>query len=348
MKKLLPAFLVFLLCLPVSAQEFLDITEEHTFAFPGAFFYQKDYRVQWWYVTGHLYDDSGREFGYELTFFVVGVQKKDYTSRFGVNTLYISHFAVSDIAKNTFYFSEKTDTGAFGFAGASDTQLKVWVDSTVLEGSPAKMHLRAEDREKRIDLHLVPLKPVVLHGEHGYSRKSDVSPLLASFYFSFSSLHTEGTLRMGGDVFTVKGKSWFDREISSRGLDEKLAGWDWFSVQLDDNRELMLYLMRNKDGTLDRSSSGTFIDHNGKYRHLSRDRFSVRVRDHYKSSKTGARYPSRWEITVPSEHISITVIPLLADQEVLAYNSTGNYYWEGACRVEGSAKGRAYVEMTGY
>jgi len=38
----------------------------------------------------------------------------------------------------------------------------------------------------------------------------------------------------------------------------------------------------------------------------------------------------------------------MKDQEVVAYNSTGNNYWEGTCKVEGSSHGRAYVELTGY
>lgn len=347
-KKLFLAFFIFCICSPSFGQEFLDVTKESKLKFPEAFYYQKGYRVQWWYCTGHLHDDRGREFGYELTFFVVGVQKKVYTSRFGVNNIYISHFAVSDISSNKFHFSEKVDAGAYGFAGAKDNQLKVWIGATVLEGGAEKMHLKAMDGQKSIDLQLIPSKPIVLHGGNGYSRKSEESPLLASLYFSFTNVKTEGKLTIGEEAFNVEGKSWFDREISSKGLGEKLAGWDWFSVQLDDDREIMLYIMRNKDGSIDRSSSGTFMYQDGKYRHLSRDDFSVTVLDNYKSGKTGARYPSSWEATIPSENIKIKIIPLIKDQEVLAYNSTGNYYWEGTCKVEGTAKGRAYVEMTGY
>ena len=131
-------------------------------------------------------------------------------------------------------------------------------------------------------------------------------------------------------------------------LSEKQAGWDWFALQLDDRRELMLYLLRNKDGSIDRYSSGTLVYPDGRYRHLSKDDFSVSVLAHYKSVKTGARYPSGWEIKVPSERITVTVSPLVEDQEVQAFNSTGNYYWEGTCKIEGSTKGRAYVELTGY
>ena len=110
----------------------------------------------------------------------------------------------------------------------------------------------------------------------------------------------------------------------------------------------MLYLLRKSDGSIDRYSSATFVYPDGKYRNLSRDDFSVSVLSQYKSEETGAHYPSLWEIRIPSENVAVRVGPLIEDQEVLAYNSTGNYYWEGTCKVEGSATGRAYVEMTGY
>ncbi len=348
MKKLLCIILMPILYSPVSAREYLDVTRDYKLKFPGDFYCKKDYRVQWWYFTGHLFDQAGREFGYELTFFVVNVQKRHYKSRFGVNRIYISHFAVSDISGNKFYFSDNEDAGAYGFAGADDKKLKVWVAKNVLEGTISKMHLKASGKDDGIDLELAPAKPVVLNGERGYSRKSEDSPLMASFYFSYTHLNTTGTLTIGNKVFHVQGESWFDREISTRSLGEKQAGWDWFAIQLDNKREVMLYLLRNKDGSADRYSSGTFIYADGRYRSLSKEDFSVQVLAHYTSQKTGARYPSGWEINVPAEKLRLRITPLMEDQEVLAYNSTGNYYWEGTCKVGGTAKGRAYIEMTGY
>jgi predicted secreted hydrolase len=346
MKKLC---LVFILLSSIAfGQEYLDVTQDYKVRFPQDLYYKKDYRVQWWYFTGHLFNESGREFGYELTFFVVNVQKRDYKSRFGVNNLYISHFAISDVAGNKFYFNDDTDSGAYDFAGSKDNRLKVWVGKDILEGTVERMHIKAADKDKAVDLELIPTKPVVLNGENGYSRKSKDSPLISSVYLSYSNLKTEGRLEIGNKVFNVKGKSWFDREISSRGLGEKQAGWDWFAIQLDDKSELMLYILRNKDGSIDRYSSGTFIYQDGKYRRLSKNEFTVKDLAYYKSENTGARYPSQWKINIPAENLILKITPLIEDQEVLAYNSTGNYYWEGTCKVEGTEKGRAYVEMTGY
>lgn len=341
--------LIILLTFSVSfADEYIDVTPDYTLKLPNDIYYKKGYRVQWWYFTGHLYDDEEREFGYELTFFIVNVQKRHYKSRFGVNNIYISHFAVSNVLKDKFYFHDKTDTGAYSFAGAEDNQLKIWLGRDVLQGTLKTMYLKASDNDKSIELELIPAKPLILNGEKGYSRKSGTSPLISSIYFSFTNMKTQGRLRIGDEVFHVRGKSWFDREISSRGLGDNQQGWDWFAIQLNDKREIMLYIIRNKDGLIDKYSSGTFVYADGSYRHLLKEDFSVRVLNHYKSVKTNADYPSQWEIKIPSENILLTVTSLIDDQEVIAYSSTGNYYWEGTCRVDGSENGRAYVEMTGY
>jgi predicted secreted hydrolase len=192
-------FIVFLSFSASYAGEYLDVMPDYTVKIPDDFYYKKDYRVQWWYFTGHLFTDSGREFGYEIAFFVVNVQKRDYKSRFGINNVYISHFAVSDIMKNKFYFHDKTDTGAFGFAGAEDNRLKVWVERDTLEGTVTNISLKASDMDKSIALQLLPKKQAILNGEKGYSRKSETSPLISSIYFSYTNIETEGVLKIGDD-----------------------------------------------------------------------------------------------------------------------------------------------------
>ncbi len=348
-KNVLLGLVMICLCMVTGAgAEFRDVTKEYRLQFPQDLYFKKDYRVQWWYFTGHLFDVAGREFGYELTFFIVGVQRRTYASAFGVNDIYISHFAVSDVQEKKYHFEDRADSGAFGFAGAEEQALRVWVGKNILKGTMEEMEIKASGKEGSIDLVLRPEKPFVLHGERGYSRKSEESPLNASIYFSSTRIKTEGSLKIGGRSFTVTGYSWFDREISTRGLLPNKAGWDWFSLQLDDGREVMLYLIRNRDGSLDRYSSGTVIGKDGTSLHLKTDDFKISVKGRYRSEKTGAHYPSSWEISVPSQGLDLRVTPLIVDQEFIGTGTTGNSYWEGACRIEGTATGRAYVEMTGY
>ncbi len=340
--------IVLLFCLSTEAQGWRDVAPGDRVTLPNDLYVQNGYRIQWWYFTGHLYDARGESSGYELTFFIVGVQKTKYESQFGVDAMYLSHFAISDIEGKKYYHFSNADSRAYGFAGADSSRLRVWVDRDELEGNPGKMHITAHANEADLDLVLLPRKPVVLNGDRGYSRKSEESPLIASLYFSSTDLETTGTVKLGTVLFPVTGKSWFDREISSQGLAKNEVGWDWFALQLDDGQEIMLYVIRKKDGSIDRYSSGTLVDTKGNFRDLAKDDYRIEAINSYSSKKTNIRYPSKWEITIPREKMRLVVTPLIEDQEFTGGLTGGNSYWEGTCRVEGSAQGRAYVEMTGY
>jgi len=161
-------------------------------------------------------------------------------------------------------------------------------------------------------------------------------------------LKTAGTIRIGKEEFSVSGESWFDHEFGSNQLSKEQAGWDWFSIQLDNGRELMLYQLRLKDGKIDPFSSGTLIEKNGAWRHLKRDEFQIEVLEKWRSPRSKATYPSRWKVAVPREKIALEIVPTVADQELDTQRSTDVTYWEGSVRVTGTQSGKGYVEMTGY
>jgi predicted secreted hydrolase len=127
------------------------------------------------------------------------------------------------------------------------------------------------------------------------------------------------------------------------------VGWDWFSMQIDDGSELMVFQLRTEDGGIDPYSSGTFIAPDGGARALDRSEFEIRVTDTWRSPHTGAVYPAGWTIAVPAVELELEIEPYIADQEL-----TVSYaYWEGAVWIEGERAGRpvrgaGYIEMTGY
>jgi predicted secreted hydrolase len=127
------------------------------------------------------------------------------------------------------------------------------------------------------------------------------------------------------------------------------VGWDWFALQLDDGRELMLYRLRQRDGGMSPASQGTLVAADGTARVLDRDAVEVLVLDHWASPRGGTRYPARWRLRVPSASLDVVVTPLLREQEL----DLSVRYWEGAVRVEGTSDGRplggsGYVELVGY
>ena len=144
-----------------------------------------------------------------------------------------------------------------------------------------------------------------------------------------------------------------DHEFGSNQLGADQVGWDWFSIQLDNNTELMLYLMRRKDGSVDPYSSGTLVSANGSTKHLKLNDYRVAVLERWKSLKSGGNYPMKWQVTIPGEDIQLEIVPAFAEQELITNRSTRVTYWEGAAQIRGKVRGQAvngagYVEMTGY
>jgi predicted secreted hydrolase len=312
-----------------------------------------DYQTEWWYYTGNLATAEGQRFGYQLTFFrralAPPVQRTERDSSWAADQVYMAHFALTDVDGRRYQSAERFARGAAGLAGAQSAPFTVWLeDWQVEELEPGVTRMRARHDDLALDLVLTDVKGPILHGDMGYSRKGP-EPGNASYYYTLSRLETSGTVEVAGSTYLVGGLSWMDHEWSTSALSAGQVGWDWFSIQLDDGSELMVFQLRRDDGSIDPFSSGTFIAPDGSTRHLTRDDFEISVTDTWQSAATGAKYPARWTITVPVEDLVLDIEPYLADQELnLSYA-----YWEGAVGAEGERRGRpvrgsGYIEMTGY
>ncbi len=337
---------------------FQSATAGYRYDFPRDHGSHPTYRTEWWYYTGHLHSKNGRSFGFELTFFRRAVppeEIKTLPSKWSINHLYLAHFAVTDITGKRFHFSEKFSREGLGKAGADESRLRVWIDDWRAEAAadPTGLHtLVARDETHALALTLRPTKPLVTHGAAGISRKGKDAGQ-ASHYYSFTRLETAGSLTINGEEFEVSGLSWMDHEFGSSELGADQVGWDWFSIQLEDNTELMLYRMRRKDGSSDLASSGTAVSPDGRTRHLEVSDFQIESTGTWTSPESKATYPSRWRLTFPSLDLVLDVTPLLADQELRTSRSTKVSYWEGAVAITGTkqgqpVKGQGYVELTGY
>jgi predicted secreted hydrolase len=314
------------------------------------------YRMEWWYFTGNLGDARGDRYGYQLTVFRVGLRSKaaNPENPWSVRDIYLAHFALTEAKESRFRFADRVSRTGPGLAGASLDGLDVWLFGWAARMEAGTIRVQAETRDMAIDLKLTPRKSVVLHGSDGLSRKGP-APGQASYYASFTDLETRGVIRTepAGEVFPVEGVSWFDQEFGSNQLAEKQAGWDWFSLHLSDGRDLMLYVLRLKDGTVEPASSGTLVERDGTARHIRLREFAIDVREHWKSPRSEAEYPSGWRVAVPEAEIDLTLAPLVADQELMTEGSTRVVYWEGAVSGAGKSGGtevtcEGYVEMTGY
>jgi predicted secreted hydrolase len=309
-----------------------------------------DFRTEWWYYTGNLKTPTGRHVGFQLTFFRVALSPVEdpRASAWATRQLYVAHFAVTDTAGGRFHAASRTSRAALGLAGAQSAPFRVWVENWSAEGEGGSTRLRAYDGDVAIDLIVSPAKPVVVQGDHGLSRKGP-EPGNASLYYSFTRMPARGTVRLGAETLEVSGNAWMDREWSTSALGAAVEGWDWFAVQLDDGRELMVYLLRRRDGTIDPFSAGTLVAADGIARRLDATDVRVETLAHWTCPRSGVRYPARWRLSVLSAELRLEIEPRLADQEL----RVGTRYWEGAVAVAGSSAGRptagqGYVELVGY
>lgn len=342
----------------LSGEDALDgyarITGPRDVDFPADHGAHPDYRHEWWYVTGNLYAGDGRRFGYQLTFFRFNLAPEMAQRRaaLATNQVWMAHLALTDADGERFLHAERLARGGAGLAGAEPEPFRVWLEDWRLEGGrgadPTPFRLQAATAEFGLSFELQADKPLVLQGERGYSRKGD-DPGNASFYYSWTRLATRGEIRLDGEVLPVTGQSWMDREWGTSTLTEEQQGWDWFSIQLDDGRDIMFYHLRLADGGIEPRSKGLLVEADGSYRVLDLDAVDLQARRYWDSPQGDARYPVAWRMRIAEEDLDLRLEALLDDQELRG----GFRYWEGAIDVHGEAagspvQGHGYAELTGY
>ncbi|MFQ5847638.1 MAG: lipocalin-like domain-containing protein [Candidatus Methylomirabilales bacterium] len=351
----LPVLLLLGLLVGAEAREYRRALPGYAFQFPRDHFSHPGFKTEWWYYTGHLRTSDGRRYGYQVTFFRAGTAEGRSVanpSRWTVRDLFLAHFAISDLNRQRFHFTDRLNRAALGTAGASTTALRVWNGDWRLDGDGDTHRLRAKDDTYAVDLTLTPVKPPVIHGKGGVSQKGEGAGY-ASHYYSLTRLQTAGTMTVNGRAGEVHGWSWMDHEFGSNQLREDHEGWDWFGLQLDQDVELMFYVMRQKGGHPDPHSSGTLILPDGTSLPLILSQVDIRQTGTWKSPRSKATYPMGWEIRIPRHHVFLTVTPSFPDQELDTRKSTQVIYWEGSVAVSGTYQGTAitgqgYVELTGY
>jgi len=354
-----PAFVAFvsialsaLISLGASSSAFETAVPGREFTFPRDHGKHPGFATEWWYFTGNLTSGS-RPWGFQLTFFRRSLfnEPPQGRSRWSAVDVYPAHFALTDVTNGDFFHTDLLSREGPGLAGSRDDDLAVHVRDWRAERVGEDIHLTARQGDYALRLVLTPLKPVVLHGKDGYSQKGE-SHGQASYYYSFTRLKATGMLTFKGVSHQVEGTAWMDHEFSSSILSADESGWDWFSLHLDDDSELMVFHLRKKDGTVVRSF-GTFVPPNGGAIDLAGSTVRITGTGTWTSPRNNARYPSSWNVEIPSEGLSLHVSPLVADQELVTGRSTRITYWEGAVRVSGTrggkaVQGRGYVELTGY
>ena len=340
------------------------------FSFPDDHGPHPGFQTEWWYLTGNLDGDDGEHYGFKFTIFRSALTPPDSadaehadTEDWRTNQFYMGHFGMSHIDRAWHLSTERFARGSAGLAGAQVEPFRVWLDDWQIasaepidqtpdatpDDSTFPLHLDVSDEEMAIDLIVTPRKPPVFQGDQGLSQKGPGSGN-ASYYYSYTRLDTEGQIMIEGDTVAVSGQSWMDREWSTSALAEDQEGWDWFSLQFDDGRELMYYQLRNDDGTPSSYSKGILVEEDGSSTLIEREDVELEVTDTWISTiDDESEYPVAWRMRLPEYDLDFAVESYFPGQEM----DVSVRYWEGAVRIDGTSgddalSGRGYVELTGY
>ena len=335
---------------------FEQASEVRTFEFPKDHGPHPTFESEWWYFTGNLSADNDDHYGYQFTIFrrSTTTDQHQLDSNWAGNQLYLAHIGITDVGGGNFLTDEKYSRGALDLSGSQAQPFLVWVENWRVEGIPTRckgcldFHIKAEADGFTFDLKLSSDKPVVLQGNQGLSPKGE-TPGQASYYYSLTRLSTSGKLTLNNRAIPVKGDSWMDHEWFSSALGEDDAGWDWFSLQLDDNREMMFFQIRKHSLEFQPFRYGILVGQQGDVEILHPDQIRFETLDRWKSEKSQTEYPIHWRIAIDDKDITVDIKALLNDQE-----RDGSFrYWEGAVAVKGkdgsiNVTGTGYLEMTGY
>jgi len=306
------------------------------------------FKTEWWYVTGWLERDSGAPMGFQLTFFRsrTGIDE-DNPSRFALRHILFAHLAVGDPQRGSLLHHEKSARTGFGLAEAAEGRLDVHIDDWRLHKQGDTYLAVAAADDLQIDLKLQPEAPPLIQGDRGFSQRGP-DPSFASYYYSLPQLAVTGRIVIDGREQSVRGTAWFDHEWYGAGLDERVHGWDWTGLNLEDGGALMMSRMRGANDRELYAAAKWRDGGSGETVSYGMDEVEWKPLRYWRSPRTGIRYPIEWQVTL-GERV-ITLQPLMDDQENDTSGSTGTIYWEGAVRAFEAGKliGRGYLELTGY
>lgn len=339
------------LAAPVSAQGFAGLgtsaegfsmpTPGKRFSFPADHGAHNDFRIEWWYVTANLQAADGTRYGVQWTLFRSALAAGD-TQGWANPQMWMGHAAITTPDRHQ--VAERFARGGIGQAGVTVAPFDAWIDAWRMTSRAAAnadalsaLDVKAEGVDFAFDLKLDADRPLVAHGDGGYSVKSAKGQ--ASYYYSQPFYRVTGELQLPSGPVAVTGQAWLDREWSSQPLSAEQVGWDWFSLHFDSGEKLMAFRLRDDAAGF---TSGTWISADGAAEPLLQG--SVTVTSLSNAVVAKRSLPIRWRVEVPSKGVDITTQVLNEH----AWMATAFPYWEGPISFVGTKPGRGYLEMTGY
>lgn len=339
----------------------------------------KNTNIEWWYFFTFLNGDRGGRYALMASFFQVGeldfgkghyiiytmidlkTKKRqnfssiDHKVKLNMLTIYLPFYLLLNptnrdmwrLYKNLLKGEVPQPHTMMGKAYIKQHPTALIYGKNILEFKDSKeesFDVELVGKNTRINLEFMPVKPIALIGGDG--KPDDL------FYYSFTKNQVFGKITTESGTETVSGIGWFDHQW---GRDYSLAkggGWNWFGLQLDDGRELLLNQMTSNKPD---SAMANLIDRDGSLR-FSR-KITFEKTKHWKSLKSNAKYPVGWKVVIPEFAMELSVLASFPAQEMPVFGPL-HAIWEGAVEVTGveitdlgkrnALKGKGFMELVGY
>ncbi|WP_295451793.1 lipocalin-like domain-containing protein [uncultured Pseudophaeobacter sp.] len=324
--------------LGTAAEGFAIPHPDHRLEFPMDHGAHPDFRIEWWYLTANLKDETGQSYGIQWTLFRSALAPGE-AEGWQSPQIWMGH---AGLTSATAHFSaERLARGGIGQAGVTTAPFQAWIDDWQMAGANdlSQLDLSAAGDSFSYELSAKTTAPLVLQGEQGYSVKSPEGQ--ASYYYSQPNYQINGSLTLPSGPVAVTGDGWLDREWSSQPLSENQKGWDWFSLRFDSGDKLMGFVLRGANGAED-FRSGTWISATGEVTPLAPGVFQAEPLAQVEVK--GRSIPTRWKVDLPERNVSL-IVEALNPQ---SWMDVAFAYWEGPVTVSGSHSSTGYLEMTGY
>jgi predicted secreted hydrolase len=325
------------------ASDYEHVTPGRPLQFPPDLGPHPGYRIEWWYVTANLKDQNGAAFGVQWTLFRQALQPGPERTGWANQQVWMGHAALTTSDRHL--YAETFARGGVGQAGVVAEPFDAWIDAWRLRSTDSapgaglsQLEMTAAGKGFSYRLALKTTKPIVLHGDGGYSVKSERGQ--ASYYFSQPFFEVEGAITIDGEETEVTGHAWMDREWSSQPLASDQSGWDWLALHFEDGEKLMVYRLRHEADSA--YVVGTWISSDGTTRVLGREELSIEPLE--KQAIAGRQLPMQWALKIKSRGIDIRTVPLNSQ----SWMGTSFPYWEGPISFKGTHSGVGYLELTGY
>lgn len=286
-------------------------------------------KMEWWYYNGHLLTESGKKYSFHDTTFLVN----------GVMSIMVNHVSFADFQTSKHYIDQHSTVDSLSKSPAN--QFDLILSNSIMSGGNGIDKLQVSTSEFGLNLQLISIQEPIFHGKEGVITLDSAGN---SFYYSRPRMTISGIVTINGISEAAKGIAWFNHQWGDFSTTQ--LTWDWFSLQLDDDTDIMMYQLRDKTNRPIRYTAS--ITQNKKTEILEAKEYSLKKVKYWLSSKTTISYPIEWQLKIPAKNIDVFIKSILDDSEFDARLTTYNVYWEGAVKVTGTHTGQGFMELSGY